>query len=353
MNGRQASPDELRAAISVPSDAPRRKRQFHEIERRLGETTIFRGRWWRYVGLIGVFGAGAGLLWLGLRAADVNGAAKSPEPTAVPSGAGARPDIPLEWTTRRTLSDGSQVLMTATAVLQTRETSPGVQRVSLDGKAHFSVQSVPERDFFVEAGPVVVRVVGTRFVVSRQHDAVTVSVEEGLVEVIHGARTFPLAAGETWSLDPSEAAREVESAPSANEESQRKRAPSSAEPGQRQAEDVWQRAARARSAGDHEAAAIHFDAFARQFPRDPRAKLARLEAARLRQDVLHDPRGALDVLRSPTVDGETATDEPLLARRVKALGDTGQKTECDTARAQYLRKYPNGVHRTQVEKACR
>lgn len=54
------------------------------------------------------------------------------------------------------------------------------------GEATFSVTPDPGRPFYVEAGPAVVRVTGTRFNVRRTGDAVDVAVESGAVEVRAG-----------------------------------------------------------------------------------------------------------------------------------------------------------------------
>jgi hypothetical protein len=53
--------------------------------------------------------------------------------------------------------------------------------------------------FTVEAGDVVVRVVGTHFAVSRSAAEIDVQVQRGAVEVTRGDRRIAVQAGETWS----------------------------------------------------------------------------------------------------------------------------------------------------------
>lgn len=67
--------------------------------------------------------------------------------------------------------------------------SPAERRVRLlRGEAHFSVAKNPARPFFVEAGGVAVRAVGTAFNIRLRGDAVEVLVTEGRVRVADTAR---------------------------------------------------------------------------------------------------------------------------------------------------------------------
>jgi transmembrane sensor len=106
------------------------------------------------------------------------------------------------------LSDGSTVrLNTATAL--TTNISMFHRRVVLrEGEAYFSVSHEQNRPFEVMAGNGVVRDVGTRFVVRREDEKVTVTVVEGTVDVqrlakgVSTAQWQRLTAGEQVSYEP-------------------------------------------------------------------------------------------------------------------------------------------------------
>jgi transmembrane sensor len=106
------------------------------------------------------------------------------------------------------LSDGSTMaLNTATAL--TTEISMFRRMVVLrEGEAYFSVSHEQNRPFEVMAGSGVVRDVGTRFVVRREGEKVTVTVVEGAVDVQRLGKESPreqwqrLTAGEEVSYEP-------------------------------------------------------------------------------------------------------------------------------------------------------
>lgn len=82
------------------------------------------------------------------------------------------------------LPDGSEVTLGAKTAIAL-DFSPAERRVAMTGgEAFFNVTADENRPFIVEAGGAVVRVVGTRFDVRQHLDQVTVSVAEGLVEVL-------------------------------------------------------------------------------------------------------------------------------------------------------------------------
>jgi len=81
------------------------------------------------------------------------------------------------------LSDGSRVYIGARSTLQVR-VGRDRREVRLDqGEAFFDVAHDPSRPFFVLAGDTRIRVVGTRFDVTRTGDHVRVSVLQGRVQV--------------------------------------------------------------------------------------------------------------------------------------------------------------------------
>jgi transmembrane sensor len=108
-----------------------------------------------------------------------------------------------------TLSDGSVVeLNTASEVVE--QFTPGERRVLLArGEAHFSVTKDPARPFFVRAGHVEVRAVGTAFNVHLESAAVEVLVTEGVVRLnpaADGAGGAARSAGTIPSLNPGQRA---------------------------------------------------------------------------------------------------------------------------------------------------
>lgn len=92
-------------------------------------------------------------------------------------------------------------LAAQSAIVMSREgESPSV--LLERGKATFAV--APRRDrapFVVRAGDIVVRVVGTRFIVSRSDEQITVAVEHGLVDVQFRGQTHRIGAAQTWSSE--------------------------------------------------------------------------------------------------------------------------------------------------------
>jgi transmembrane sensor len=111
-------------------------------------------------------------------------------------------------TVARVLPGGAEVVLADDATLALdRGEAPVVQR----GRVGFHVpHQAPGHRFAVRAGRVEVRVVGTRFEVTRGRDGVTVAVSEGVVEVWTPIDAAPrlaarLHAGERWREAPDEA----------------------------------------------------------------------------------------------------------------------------------------------------
>jgi len=95
------------------------------------------------------------------------------------------------------LSDGSQVDVNGGSRFLYPETFVGDKReVELTGEAFFKVAANKEKPFFINAGPVSVRVVGTQFNVSAfEQKEIEVVVSEGVVEVSSGADKVVLTKG--------------------------------------------------------------------------------------------------------------------------------------------------------------
>jgi transmembrane sensor len=110
------------------------------------------------------------------------------------------------------LADGSSVAPEPNADVRWSEVSPArVTAVLKRGRAHFDVVHADARVFRVEAGTVVVQVLGTAFDVEDRADGRTgVSVTRGRVRVFWGDATRDLAAGESALFPPDAAAPATE-----------------------------------------------------------------------------------------------------------------------------------------------
>lgn len=130
---------------------------------------------------------------------------------------------------RLTLADGSSVTLNTRTAVEVVFTA-SERRVRLrEGEAIFTVEKDAARPFLVQAGGVVVRAVGTAFVVRSGAEAVTVMVTEGRVRVHDASRRFgsqgaasslteegdslALAAGERVVIRPAWSAQSAAAAP--------------------------------------------------------------------------------------------------------------------------------------------
>lgn len=268
-------------------------------------------------------------------------------------------------------ADGSRADLSPGARIEIEQDAPAAVTVKLlAGRGDFVVTHDAARPFVVRAGPVEVRVVGTRFSVDRDREAqVRVSVQEGVVEVRSGrpGDLRRLAAGETLTVGGEEAAApavstapEASSAPAVMAAAAAPSAaatpapsPPAADP-QAAAEDarqIFERAAEARRRGDARGAAELYQQLLTRYPRDGRAGVAAFDLARLRMDSLGDLAGALPLLER-AAQGGGSFREDALARLVRAYQSTGSVKGCQRARAAYLAGFPRGVHAAAVSASC-
>ncbi|MDH1703149.1 FecR family protein [Comamonas terrigena] len=140
----------------------------------------------------------------------------------------AQPTFAKDYATARgqhlsvELPDGSTLQLDAATQAQVRLYRDRREVQLLEGQAMFAVAANPEQPFNVEAGPVQVTVVGTRFSVRHVHsgmdaDSTVVAVESGRVRVARAAPAAPvegparaaeaerveLTAGQSVTADPS------------------------------------------------------------------------------------------------------------------------------------------------------
>jgi tetratricopeptide (TPR) repeat protein len=286
------------------------------------------------------------------------------------------------------LDDGSRLELGAQTKVRVTGNEPLSLALELErGRVDCDITPRPGRHFSVSAAGVEVRVKGTRFGVelAPSRDRVNVVVSRGLVEVswAHGAEHRDLAAGERWSIDlahpgatsdggdaaaasatPSAAAEpepsatpeteapEVEAASSASSTAL-SASQAHAAPVTRGARELLDLGNAARRAGDVKGAARAYEELLDAHPNDARAGLAAFELGRLRMDRLGDFRGAIAALqKAVTLAPGAGFREDAMARLVSAYFNAGSADRCASARAAYLKSYPNGVHAGAVAQAC-
>jgi TolA-binding protein len=288
------------------------------------------------------------------------------------------------------LEDGSRVELAPDSQLKLVENRE--QRVALElrsGRARFEVKHDRARPFAISVGPAEVRVIGTRFELSRMARAgastLRVAVSEGVVEVRRRDRPDEppqrIHGGETWSaellearevakaapVEPAQAPEEAE--PEASEPSEPETSEPSVEPHKRAATPreqaarstepsdepsaLFSRASLARRAGRMQDAADGYAELLKRYPNDGRAGLSAFELGRIRMDALADPTGAISALEQALrISGTASFHEDALARIVVASDALGRRQDCRDARARYLARYPNGVHAQVLAARC-
>lgn len=268
------------------------------------------------------------------------------------------------------LADGSRVELGPGAHAHVDATTLEEVRVTLDdGKITIAATHEPRRrSFTVLAGTHSVEVVGTRFSVERSGDDVVVAVTEGRVRVLRaGSPLRTVSAGERFASAEqderdagaaAETSAETSEAPSPQlDEATGAATPSaaSARPTpERTTDRLFEEAQRARAEGRLAAAAQGFDLLRRERRSDPRASLAAFELGRLRLEALGDPHGAVEAFSDALMLGpKGALAEDAEARRVQALGRTGDRARCTAARDEYVAKHPYGVYVDAVAVYCR
>jgi transmembrane sensor len=281
------------------------------------------------------------------------------------------------------LSDGS----TASRLTPNTELALEVDSVARSvlhlgaGAASFAVQPRGQRPFVVRSDPFEVRVIGTKFTLSRTAErALRVEVSEGKVEVSGPAGVVRLSAGESQVFSASEAKPAVpESAP----ESLPDAAPplpraSATNPAmghwrslahskdyegafaalQREGgsavkdepQDLLLAADVARLSGHPAEAVQHLTGLLRRFPRDSRAASAAFTLGRLHEQSGKPDRAAQAFARVRTLAPGGPLAEDALAHEVENLARSGQASVARARAGEYLRLYPNG-HRVRSIRA--
>jgi len=272
--------------------------------------------------------------------------------------------------TETRFGDGSTATaLTQGAVLELRTTSETeLVVVAKSGSFRFDVVPNPERQFVVDAGNVTVRVLGTRFVVTRQDERAEVRVERGRVEVswpngrtelgVDGSGWFPPlpepAPASAAAVEPVSAA--AKTTVSTNERAQfieltRKgdyhaayaiidRAPQLFVGS---AEDLMMAADAARLSNHPQQAVGYLQRITKEHPSDSRAPLAAFTLGRIYMSQLRQPVAAARAFAQVRQLAPTgALVEDALAREAEALEQAGQHGAAQKLVEVYLKQYPTG-----------
>lgn len=215
----------------------------------------------------------------------------------------------------------------------------------VQGAAQFDVVRRPERLFRVDAGRVIVEVLGTLFTVERGLEQVTVSVQRGRVRVSWDGHFRELAAGERDSFPPVERRAISETPPLRHSSTDIKRAPRmSTRMPIRSASELLQAAAIARHSGSPQAAIAPLQELLRHHQTDARAPMAAFILGKLQLESTHQPQAAarsFALCQSLDLDGPLAEDA--LSREVKAWDLAGDRARAQSRAEIYLRRYPQGI----------
>jgi hypothetical protein len=295
------------------------------------------------------------------------------------------------------LVDGSELQVAPSGRVDFQALSTeSVRLVLSQGWVELDVTHRPGRQFVVQAGGVDVVVRGTHFrveLVEGDPQVVKVAVTRGKVDVRErhsGNIAKQLGAGMTWTMGQREAGSiEPSPAPSAGPAAEATPAPEPTSPSPapsteadqfgelykarklKQAYDslgdagfgraleaagpkrLLELADAARLSGHPRQAASAFDSLRRRYRSDARAGLASLELGRLRFDTLGDPAGALEAFRdAQALSRSPSVQEDALARQAQALEALGNGAGCRRVKAEYLRRYPSGIHAASIARRC-
>jgi transmembrane sensor len=301
-------------------DAARMARNLEQIESRLDRKRISRP----WVLAMSALATSVALMVVvfGLWRAHKPGSVATSRTAPVPA---VTPHAPA---TETRFGDGSTATaLTQGAVLELRTTSDTeMVVVAKSGSFRFDVVPNPARQFVVEAGDVTVRVLGTRFVVTRQDARAEVRVERGRVEVTWpSGRTELGVDGSGWFPPLPE--------------------PAAAEPASSavRTEDLMMAADAARLSNHPQQAVGYLQRITKEHPSDSRAPLAAFTLGRIYMSQLGQPAAAARAfaqVRQLAPAG--ALVEDALAREAEALEQAGQHEAAQKLVQAYLKQYPAG-----------
>lgn len=285
--------------------------------------------------------------------------------------------LPAEWTASAPvvipLDDGSRLELASQTVLKTEKGPANRVELTLEsGRVTFDVKPNGPRAWRVDAGPVVVRVLGTRFTVARSGDAVEVTVERGKVHVTHTSGTRLLTAGESFAtanraargardaVDASTSAPLPSPAAPALLPSPAAPAPAPVPPHAASSRttdpsplpDPMARADALRGSGrSSEAVTLLRDVVDAG---DRRAPLAAFTIGKVHAEDLGDPSGGARWFERAIALGlPSGLDEEAHARAVECFARAGARVDAARAARQYESRFPEGRHLARVKEWSR
>jgi TolA-binding protein len=268
---------------------------------------------------------------------------------------------------KTTFTDGSVARVSDGGELVVNLATPErIESVLSSGSAEFEVTERAGRDFVVLAGPVQVRVVGTRFRIERLGERTLVSVSEGKVEAREGERVGFLTAGESrFFPTPADVAPQPSAAPA--RDSARSRFLELSRGGQYKAayqilsqspgivgsgpEELMLAADAARLSSHPEQAIGYLRRVTSEHPKDSRAPLAAFTAGRVLQSQLgraSEAAEAFALSRRLRPTGSLAEDA--LAREAEARAQSGAVGLARRLAAAYVARYPKGKHAVSMQR---
>lgn len=260
------------------------------------------------------------------------------------------------------LADEARVQLLPRSKLVLRESdSLGVTLELKEGQATFGATEAEKKRLTIHAGPVVVRAIGTSFLVARsligEKEEIRVSVQQGSAEVRGPDGDFKrLATGESWSVQLASVKSHETSGDDptrvAKDSSENPRHSRAAPTIDDQARTLFDSARAEKNNGRPAVAAALYQQFLTQYPSHSRIGLAALELGRLKLDQLGDAQGAIAPLQRALRNGAGGLGDDTLARLAQAQAQAGQTAACHESRKRYLQKYPKGVHLKQIRTLC-
>jgi transmembrane sensor len=258
------------------------------------------------------------------------------------------------------VSDGGELIVQSA-------TEQRIEAVLAAGAADFDVTKRPGREFFVAAGPVRVRVVGTRFRVELAGDRARVAVTDGKVEVQRGEVRAFMEAGESRWFPGAEPSRRVEDAPPVVGTTDRarflefaraerftdayqlmSRSPSAVG---ESAEELMLAADAARHSNHPEQALAFLRRVTREHGSDSRAPLAAFTLGRLLLNQLGRPAEAAEAFALvPRLRPSSGLVEDALARQAEALAAAGEQARARKLATEYIARHPRGKHLSTMQR---
>jgi TolA-binding protein len=287
----------------------------------------------------------------------------------------------MQGPTMVTFSDESVAQLGERALVRVERDEVQEVRVAVTGgRARFSVTKNPARAFHVLIRGVDVSVVGTRFLVEDLGEGVSVSVEEGIVEVRAGNELRRLSAGQSWRGNAISSTL-VEPAPEADAELTEldisdvplaKTRPASKKIPAREvkkslltppapplkisrstADELFSAGIEARRTGQASTAKAAWNRFLVEYPGDARAGLASFELGRIEMDINHNFSASLRAIQMALeLAPEAAFAEDALARLVQLQDSHKNTAACKVAKARYVSRYPRGTYAMSLVSLC-